>query len=72
MKDMVWYFYNCQKTIKLDNEPATEVQFFERYVDDIFCTVIGEPYTLLTNVNTLHRKLYFTMEKAAENGNLAF
>ena len=43
-----------------------------RYVDDIICTVNGEPDTLLRKVNTLHRKLEFTLEKSDENVNLAF
>ena len=30
MKDMVWYFSNCQKIKKLDSEPETERQLFER------------------------------------------
>ena len=34
--------------------------------------VNGEPDTLLRKVNTLHRKLLFTMEKPDESGNLAF
>ena len=47
MKDMVWYCSNCQKINKLDSEPETERQLFERYVDDIICTVSGEPDILL-------------------------
>ena len=55
-----------------DCEPETERQLLLRYFDDIICTVNGEPDTLLRKVNTLHRKLEFTMEKPNENGNLAF
>ena len=72
MKDMVWYFSNCQKVNKLDSEPETEKKLFERYVEEIICTVSGEPETLLGKVNTLYRKLEFTMKKPDENGNLAF
>ena len=56
MKDMVWYCSNCQRINKLDSEPETERQLLLRYVDDIICMVIGEPDTLLRNVNTLHLK----------------
>ena len=72
MKEMVWYCSNCQKINKLESEPKTERQLFERYVDDIICTVNVEPDTWLRKVNTLHRKLEFTMEKPDENGNFAF
>ena len=34
--------------------------------------VNGEPDTLLRKVNTLHRKLEFTMEKPDKNDNIAF
>ena len=72
MKDMVWYCSNCQKVNKLDSEPETERQLLLRYVDDIICTVNVEPDTLFRKVNSLHRNLYFTMEKLDENDNLAF
>ena len=72
MKDMVWYCCNCQITNKIDSEPGTERQLLLRYVDDIVCTVNGEPDTLLRRVSTLHRKLEFKVEKSDENGNLAF
>ena len=63
---------NCQKINNLDSEPETERQLLLRYFDDIICTVNGKPDTLLRKVNTLHRKLEFTIEKPNENGNLAF
>ena len=62
MKDMVWYCSNCQKIIKLDSEMATERRLLERYVDDVICTVKGEPDILLRKGNTLHRKLEITVE----------
>ena len=42
---------------KLDSETETERQIVLRFVDDIICTVNGEPDPLLRKVNTLHRKL---------------
>ena len=68
---MVWYCSNCQMIDKLDCEPETERQLFSRYVDDIICTVNGEPDTLLKKVITIHRKSEFTMEKFDENWNLS-
>ena len=72
MKDMVWYCSNCQKFKKLDSEPETERQLFERYVDKMIWPLNGEPEILLRKVNTLHRKMEFTVEKPTENGNIAF
>ena len=71
-KDMLWFSSNCQKTNILDSEPETERQLLLRYVDDIICTENVEPDTLLRKVNTLHRKLKFTIKKPDENVNLAF
>ena len=44
---------------------------FERYVDDIICIVEGDPNTLLNRVNSLHKNIQFTTEKANEKGELA-
>ena len=72
MKDMAWYCSNCQRINKLDSEPKTERKLLLNYVDDIICTVNGEPDTLLRKINILREKLEFTMEKPDENCNLAF
>ena len=47
MKDIIRYCSNCQKIYKLDCEPQIERQLLERFVDDIICTVNGEPVILL-------------------------
>ena len=52
-------------------------KLFERYVDDIICIVEGDPNTLLnpnnvTRVNSLHKNIQFTTEKANEKEELAF
>ena len=72
MKKKLLYCSNCQKINKLDSELETEGKLVLRYVDNIICTVNGEPDTLLRKVNTLCRKLELAMEEPDENGNLDF
>ena len=49
-----------------------ELRIFRRYVDDIVCTVKGDPLEYLENANSLHKHLQFTLETKNCSGDLAF
>ena len=49
-----------------------EMKLFKRYVDDIICTVRGDPDEYLKFANSLHNNLQFTLEKVNMDGGLAF
>ena len=48
------------------------MKLFKRYVDNIICTVRGEPDEYLKFANSLHNNLQFTLEKDKMEGNSAF
>ena len=48
-----------------------EMKLFQRYVDDIICTVCGDPDEYLKFANSLHNNLQFTLEKVNIEGDLA-
>ena len=48
------------------------MKLFKRYVDDIICTVRGDPDEYLKFANSLHNNLQFTLEKVNMDGGLAF
>ena len=52
--------------------PYEEMELFKRYVDDIICTVRGDPHKLLKFEKSFHNNLQFTLEKADMEGDLAF
>ena len=45
---------------------------FKKFVDDIICTVCGEPDEYFKLANSLHKNLQFTLEKINVEGDLAF
>ena len=55
MQDVVWICTYCskQKTVGLD----MEMKLFRRYMDDIICTVRGDPDEYLKFANSLHNNL---------------
>ena len=57
---MVCYCSTWQKINNIDSETEIERQLLGRFVDDINCTVSGEPDSSLREVNSLHTKLAFT------------
>ena len=70
MQDVVWICTYCsnQQTVGHYNE----MKLFKRYVDDIICTVRGDPDEYLKFANSLHNNLQFTLEKVNMDGGLAF
>ena len=52
--------------------PYEEMKLFKTYVDDIICTVRGDPEEYLKFENSLQNNLQFTLEKVNMEGNLAF
>ena len=70
MQDVVWICTYCsnQQTVGHDKE----MKLFEMYVDDIICTVRGDPDEYLKFANSLHNNLQFTLEKVNLDGDLAF
>ena len=70
MQDVVRICTYCsnQQTVGHDKE----MKLFKRYVDDIICTVRGDPDEYLKFANSLHNNLQFTLEKVNMDGGLAF
>ena len=70
MQDVVWICIYCsnQQTVGHDKE----MKLFKRYVDDIICTVRGDPDKYLKIANSLQNKLQFTLEKENMDGDLGF
>ena len=48
------------------------MKLFKKYMDDIICTVRGDPEENLKFANLLHKNLQFTLEKVNTEGDLAF
>ena len=48
------------------------MKLYKSYVDDIICTVRGDPDEYLKFANSLDNNLQFTLEKINMEGNLAF
>ena len=71
MGDVVWVFSHCKNKTDWDTGKKKR-KLFERYVDDIICTVKDDPGKLLNRVNKLHNNLEFTIERLNENRELAF
>ena len=70
MQDVVWICTYCsnQQTVRHDKE----MKLFKMYVDDIICTVRGDPDEYLKFANSLHNNLQFSLEKVNMDGDLAF
>ena len=70
MQDVVWIRTYCsnQQTVGYDKE----MKLFKRYVDDIICTVRGDPDEYLKFAKSLHNNLPFTLEKVNMDGDLVF
>ena len=71
MQDVVWictYCSNNQQTVGR----YEEINLFKRYVNNIICTVRGDPGENLKFENSLHNNLQFTLEKGNMEGDLAF
>ena len=70
MQEIVWISsYFAEKGRK---EDTLELKLFKRYVDDIVCTVMGNPLDYLEYANSLHKNLQFTLETPNGSGDLAF
>ena len=60
MQEIVWICSYC--AVKGRKEDTLELKLFKRYVDDIVCTVKGNPLDFLEYANSLHKKLQFTLD----------
>ena len=70
MQDVVWICTYCNNQQIVGRHE--EMKLFKRYVDDIICTVRGDPDEYLKFANSLHNNLQFTLEKVNIEENLAF
>ena len=70
MQDVVWICTDCNNQQIVGR--FEEMKLFKSYVDDIICTVRGDPDVYLKFANSLHNNLQFTLEKVNMEGNLAF
>ena len=70
MQDIVWICFYCAE--KGTKEETHEKKLFKRYVDDIVCTVKGNPLDYLEYAISLHKNLQFTLETPDDSGDLAF
>ena len=70
MQDVVWICTYCNKQQIVGR--YEEMKLFKRYVDDIICTVRGDPDKYLKFATSLHNNLQFTLEKVNMEGHLAF
>ena len=70
MGDVVWVCSLCKN--KTDWDTGNKRKLFERYVDDIICTVKDHPDKLLNRVDKLHKNLEFTIERLNDHRELAF
>ena len=70
MQDVNWICTYCNNPQILGR--YEEMKLFKMYVDDIICTVRGDPDEYLKFTNSLHNNLQFTLEKVNMEGNLAF
>ena len=70
MQENVWVCSYCtQKRTKADTQ---ELKSFKRYVDDIVCTVKGNPLGYFEYANSLHKNIQLTLETPNGSGDLAF
>ena len=69
-QEIVWICSYC--TEKGSKEDTVVLKLFKRYVDDIVCTVKGNPLDYLEYANSLHKNLQFTLETPNGSGDLAF
>ena len=69
MQDINWICSYC--TEKGSKENAQELKLFKSYVDDIVCTVKGNPLDYLEYAKSLHKRLLLTLEKPNGSGDLA-
>ena len=70
MQEIVWICSYCAE--KGRKEDTLELKLFKRYVDDIVCTVKGNPLDYLEYANSLHKNLQFILETPNGSGDLAF
>ena len=70
MQENVWICSFC--TEERRKEDTRELKLFKSYVDDIVCTVKGNPLDYLEFANSLHKNLQFTLETPNESGDWAF
>ena len=69
MQEIVWICSYC--TEKGRKEDTLEMKLFKRYMDDIVCTVKGNPLEYLEYASSLHKSLQFTHETTNGSGHLA-
>ena len=70
MQEIVWICSYCAEEGR--KEDTLELKLFKRYVDDIVCTVKGNPLDYLEYANSLHKNLQFTLETPNGSAELAF
>ena len=66
MEDPVWCCSNCE--IMPNSTSRTERKIFERYVEEVICTVKSTPETILNATDQLHNNHGFTVETFDKKG----
>ena len=69
MQQIVWIYSCCAKNGAAKD--TQELKFFNRYMDDIVCTVKGNPLDYLEFATFPHKNLQFTLETPNGSGDLA-
>ena len=62
MQDVVWIFIYCSNQQKVGHDK--EMKLFNKYVDDIICTVRGDPDEYLKFANSLHNNQPIYLRKS--------
>ena len=70
MQNVFWICTYCSNQQTVGR--YEEMKLLKRYLDDIFCTVCGEPDENLKFANSLHNNQKFTLEKVKTEGDSAF
>ena len=70
MQEIVWICSYCAEEGR--KEDTLELKLLKRYVDDIVCTVKGNPLDYLEYAISLHKNLQCTPETPNGRGDLAF
>ena len=70
IQEIVWIRSYCAEEGR--KEDTLELKLFKRYMDDIVCTVKGNPLNYLEYANSLHKILQLNLETPNGSGVLAF
>ena len=70
MQETVWICSYCAE--KNTTEDTNEFKKFQRFVENLVCTVKGKPLVYLEYANSLHKSLQISLNTPNSNGKQAF